>query len=60
MIAVHLAQDVRVEFRSRALVWVFGTLRASAGDPAGAKPLYALERARVQPAERQEIRKYFK
>jgi hypothetical protein len=39
---------------------VWGTFRASAGDPVGPKPLYALERARVQPAETEQIRKYFK
>jgi len=59
MIAVHPSPDVRVRFSSRALVWVWGTLRASAGDPAGSKPLYFLDRARVQPAEREDIRKYF-
>lgn len=60
MVAVHLAPDARVQFRSRALVWVSGTFRASAGDPVGPKPLYTLEHARVQPAEQEQIRKYFK
>jgi hypothetical protein len=59
MIAVHLEPDTRVRFSSRALVWVWGAFRASAGDPVGSKPLYALERARVQVAERGEILKYF-
>lgn len=60
MITVHLASDARVRFSRRALVWVWGTFRATAGDPAGSKPLYAIERARVQPADRGEILKYFK
>jgi hypothetical protein len=60
MITVHLEPDTRVRFSSRALVWVGGTFRASAGDPAGSKPLYALERARIQTAETGEILKYFK
>ena len=37
-----------------------GTFRASAGDPAGSKPLYTLELARVHPAGSEEIRQYFK
>ena len=60
MITVHLAPDARVRFSSRALVWVWGTFRAAVGDPAGAKPLYTLERARVHPASLEEIRRYFK
>jgi len=60
MITVHLAPDARVRFSSRALVWVWGTFRASAGDPAGLKPLYTLELARVHPAGSEEIRQYFK
>jgi len=59
-IVVHLAPDARVRFSSRALVWVWGTFRASAGDPAGSKPLYTLELARVHPAGSEEIRQYFK
>jgi hypothetical protein len=60
MIAVHLASDARVRFSSRALVWVWGTFRVCAGTPAGSTPLYALERGRVQPADKGDIQKYFK
>ncbi|MGO4879628.1 MAG: hypothetical protein ACLP59_02260 [Bryobacteraceae bacterium] len=60
MISVHLQPDSRVRFSARALAWVWGTFRAFAGDPAGPKPLYALERAHVQPAQRGEVVKYFK
>lgn len=60
MIIVHLTPGGRVRFSSRALVWVWGTFRASAGDAAGSTPLYALELARVQTAEKGDIPKYFK
>ena len=60
MIAVHLADGARVRFSSRALVWVWGSLQWLPGDAEGAKPLYTLERARVQAAEKGEIRRYFR
>ena len=60
MIAVHLQEDARVQFSPRALVWVWGTFHALPGDPAGSKPLYRLERARVQPADRNKIAQYFR
>ncbi|HUE00864.1 MAG TPA: hypothetical protein VMR62_14940 [Bryobacteraceae bacterium] len=60
MITVHLAPGAHVQFSGRALVWVRGTFRVFSGDPAGSKPLYALEQAQVEPAERREIDKYFK
>jgi len=59
MIAVHLREGDPIAFSPMALVWVWGTLQASAGDPAGAKPLYALDQVRSQPADKAEIRKYF-
>jgi hypothetical protein len=60
MIAVHLAAGGRIQFAPRKLVWVWGTFRASPGNPAGAKPLYDLDRARVLPAGRTDIQKYFR
>ena len=60
MIAVHLAPDAGVRFSRRALVWVWGTFRASAGDPVGSVPLYSLERAHLQAANLEEISRYFK
>jgi hypothetical protein len=60
MIAVHLQPDARVRFSSKTLVWVWGTFQASPGDPDSERPLYTLERARTQPADKGEIRKYFK
>ena len=59
IIAVHLAPDARARFAFRSLVWVWGTLRVFAGDPAGPRPLYALDAVRVQPAGKEEIREYF-
>jgi hypothetical protein len=59
MIAVHLRHGDRIPFSNMALVWVWGTLQASAGDPAGSKPLYALDQARCKPADKTEIHKYF-
>lgn len=49
MITVHLAPGAHVQFSGRALVWVRGTSRVFSGDPAGSKPLYALEQAQVEP-----------
>jgi hypothetical protein len=59
MIAVHLREGDEMVFSPRRLVWVWGTFRASSGDPSGSKPLYHLEQARAQPADRADIRRYF-
>ena len=59
MIAVHLRQGDLSRFSPMGLVWVWGTLRMSPGDPHGLKPLYALEQARSQAADQTEIGKYF-
>jgi len=59
MIAIHLREGDAVSFSPMALVWVWGTLQASAGDPAGSKPLYALDQAHLRPADKAEIHKYF-
>jgi hypothetical protein len=59
MIAVHLDDGVRVRFSSRSLVWVWGSLRILQGDADGPKPLYALERAHAQPADKGDVRRYF-
>jgi hypothetical protein len=60
MIAVHLIAGSIIQFSPRSLVWVRGTFRALSGDPAGSRPLYDLEQARVAPASKAEIRKYFR
>ncbi len=59
MIAVRLREDDPARFSPMALVWVWGTLRISSGDPAGSRPLYALDHARLRAADSDEIRKYF-
>ena len=60
MIAVHLENDARVRFSSRSLVWVWGILRESPGDPSGSTPLHSVEQAGARPADKSEIGKYFK
>ena len=59
MIAVHLDDGIRIRYSSKALVWVWGSLQALQEDARDARPLYTLERAHAQPAEKAEIRKYF-
>jgi len=60
MIAVHLEDGTRIQFAPRALVWVWGNFRASAGLGARSEALYVLERARAKPADRADIQRYFK
>ena len=59
MIAVHLREGEPITFLPLRLVWVGGTLRVTPGDPAGPKPLYALDQARSRHAEKADIHKYF-
>ena len=60
MVSVRLKDTDRIPFSPRRLVWVWGTFRTSRGDPSGPTPLYFLERARAQPADRKDIGQYFK
>jgi len=60
MIAVHLRESDTIKFSPRALVWVWGKLRTSPGDPAGGEPLYGLDNARAELAPKTDIRKYFR
>jgi len=59
MIAVHLEDGTRIQFAPRALVWVWGNFRASAGLGPGSEALYVIERARTKRADRAELRRYF-
>jgi hypothetical protein len=59
MIAVQLADDVRVRFSQRELVWAWGSFRSLPGDADASKPLYALQRAHARRADESEIRRYF-
>ena len=60
MIAVRLREGEQIQFFPKSMVWVWGTFRASAADPAGVQPLYHLDEARVQRANKFEIPKYFR
>ena len=59
MISVHLREIDRIPFSPRQLVWAWGTFRVSRGDLSGPTPLYHLENARTQPADRADIERYF-
>ena len=60
MIAVHLEDGTRIQFSPRALVWVWGNLKTSAGLGPRSEALYTLERARAKPAGKSDILTYFK
>jgi hypothetical protein len=60
MIEVRLADGGTVRFSEGRLVWVWGTWRVIAGDPGGQVPLYGLDDARMESANRTEISKYFR
>lgn len=60
MIAVHLRQSEPIQFIPLSLVWVWGTLQAQPGDPAGSQPLFRIDRARAKPADKSEISRYFR
>jgi hypothetical protein len=60
MIEVRLCEGEQIQFNPRSLVWVWGVFRTSPGDPAGVQPLYHLEQARVQLADKSDIRNYFR
>jgi hypothetical protein len=59
MVSVRLKESDRIPFSPGRLVWVWGTFRASRGDPSGPTPLYHLERARAQVADRVDIEWFF-
>jgi hypothetical protein len=60
MLGVRLREDEQIQFSPKSLVWVWGALRASPGDPAGLQPLYHLDEARAKLADKSEIPKYFR
>ena len=60
MIAIHLQENARVRFSPRALVWVWGSLQSLPGDPGGTKPVYVLEQARANAADKAEIGRCFR
>ena len=60
MVVVRLREGEQIQFAPRSLVWVWGTYRASPGDPAGVQPRYLLDQARVKRAEKSEISWYLR
>jgi hypothetical protein len=60
MIEVRLEAGSPARFSERSLVWAWGTLQMLPGDPLGHMPLNVLEHARTEPADRADIRRYFK
>jgi hypothetical protein len=60
MIAVRLDTGNAVRFAEQSLVWVWGTLRMLPGNPNGHEPLYVLEHARTELANKADIQKDFK
>lgn len=59
MIDVQLDAGTSVVFKERSLAWAWGTWGVLAGNPSGDRPLYRLQNARVEKAEKAEIEKYF-
>jgi hypothetical protein len=57
---VQLQAGNEVRFSERSLVWVWGTLRMLPGDPSGHEPLYVLENARTEPANKADIQMFFR
>ena len=60
MIAVHLEDGTRIQFSPRALVWVWGNLKSSAGLGRRSEALYMFEKAHAKPADKADIQRYFK
>ena len=60
MIAVRLREGEQIQFSPRSLVCVWGTFRASPGDPAGLQRLYLIDQARAKRADKSEISTYFR
>jgi hypothetical protein len=60
MIEVNLQPGDSVRFSEGSIVWVWGTWEVFPGDPAGPRPLYGLRNARVQPANKADISKFFR
>jgi len=60
MITVHLEDSKRIQFSPRTLIWVWGRFAVSSERAVRSKPLYSLEQARAKPADKADIRRYFK
>ena len=60
MIAVRLQDGEQIQLSLRSLVWVRGRFRPTPGDPAGFQPLYRIDHARAQLADKSDISRYFR
>ena len=60
MITVHLKDGGRIQFAPRTLIWVWGNFLVSSAPAIRSQPLYTLEGARAQRADKADIRKYFR
>ena len=59
MVSVRLREGDYLPFSPRQLIWAWGTFRVSRGDSSGPTPLYFLESARAEAADRADIALYF-
>ena len=60
VITVHLEDSKGVQFSPRLLIWVWGSFRASSEPAVRSRPLYTLEHARVNLADKADIPRYFR
>jgi len=60
MIDVQLRPGSSIVFKGSSLVWAFGTWKVLSGNPAGDRPLYQLQDAEVENADKTDIPKYFR
>lgn len=60
MIEVQLRGVESIQFSAGSLVWVRGILQSVPGDPARFEPLYRLQEAHVELADKGHIQRYFR
>jgi hypothetical protein len=60
LITVHLEDSKRIRFAPRVLIWVWGRFRVSPEPALRSRPLYTLEQARVELADKTDIPRYFR
>jgi hypothetical protein len=60
LITVHLEDSRRIRFAPRVMIWVWGRFMISPEPALRSRPLYTLEQARVEPADKTDIPRYFR
>ncbi len=60
VITVHLEDSKGAQFSPRVLIWVWGSFRLSPEPAVRSRPLYTLEHARVELADKADIPRYFR